>query len=108
MSIARTRAPSEGATLLPEVLAFTSSLLPDLALLRADLGGSLAHLRMLAETGLVSREDAKRIHEGLVAIWNEARAGKLQLPPEEDVHMAVEAELFARIGEAAGRLHTAR
>jgi len=108
MSIARTRATSEGATLLPEVLAFTSSLLPDLALLRADLVGSLAHLRMLAETGLVSREDAKRIHEGLVAIWNEARAGKLQLPPEEDVHMAVEAELFARIGEAAGRLHTAR
>jgi len=108
MSIARTHATSDGATLLPEVLAFTSSLSQDLALLRADLVGSMAHLRMLAETGLVSREDARRIHEGLVALWEEARTGALRLPAEEDVHMAVEAELSARIGEVAGRLHTAR
>lgn len=108
MSIARTEAASSGKSLLPEILEFTTSLAQDRMLLREDLVGSLAHLRMLAETGLVSREDARKIHDGLVALWEEAKAGTLRLPPEEDVHMAVEAELSARLGEVAGRLHTAR
>src|SRR5690606_22619928 len=108
VSIARTEAASSGKSLLPEILEFTTSLAQDRMLLREDLVGSLAHLRMLAETGLVSREDARKIHDGLVALWEEAKAGTLRLPPEEDVHMAVEAELSARLGEVAGRLHTAR
>ncbi|HLV60623.1 MAG TPA: argininosuccinate lyase [Fredinandcohnia sp.] len=108
MAIARTEAASGGKALLDEILAFSSSLALDRSLIREDLVGSLAHLRMLVECGLVPRDDARRLHAGLVELFEEAVQGRLELPPEEDVHMAVEAELFRRVGEAAGRLHTAR
>src|SRR5262249_52573405 len=92
----------------PEVLAFSSSLSLDRALLREDLVGSLAHLSMLARQKLMPAADARTLHQTLVAFWEEASSSKLQLPDEEDVHMAVEAELARRAGEPAGRLHTAR
>src|SRR5262245_52643896 len=98
MTIARTAAAGE-ASLLPEVLAFSSSLSLDRALLREDLIGSLAHLSMLAHQGLVPSADAQTLHKALVAMWEEALAGKLELPDdEEDVHMAVESELGRRAG----------
>ena len=54
-------AASGGAQLLPEVLAFSSSLPLDRQLLREDVIGSLAHLIMLSRTGIVPREAASRI-----------------------------------------------
>ncbi|MCL2011225.1 MAG: argininosuccinate lyase [Cystobacterineae bacterium] len=107
MAIAKTEA-SGGHQLLPEVLAFSSSLALDKALLLEDIVGSLAHVLMLAKQGIVPKEVAHSIREGLVSICEEARAGSLKLPEEEDIHMAVEAELSARIGAPAARLHTAR
>lgn len=105
--LAKTEA--SGATgLLPEVLAFSSSLELDRALLREDLVGSLAHLMMLSRCGIIPRDDAAKIHGGLVSLWKEAAEGKLELPAEEDVHMAVEAELTKRLGAPAGLLHSAR
>ena len=107
MTIARTAATAAGSGgLHPEVLAFSSSLSLDRALWREDLLGSLAHLSMLAKVGLMPAADAKALHQGLVALWSE---DPKRLPEdEEDVHMAVEAELSRRVGEPAGRLHTAR
>ena len=107
MTIARTAATAAGSGgLHPDVLAFSSSLSLDRALWREDLIGSLAHLSMLAKVGLMPAADAKALHAGLVALWSEDPA---KLPEdEEDVHMAVEAELARRVGEPAGRLHTAR
>ncbi len=105
--IAKTEA-SGGSRLLPEVLAFSSSLELDKKLLREDLLGSLAHLTMLSRCRLVPKIAAEKLRGGLVALWNEANAGTLKLPEEEDVHMAVEAELSKRLGEVAGLLHTAR
>lgn len=98
-----------GATgLLPEVLAFSSSLALDRQLLREDLVGSLAHLTMLSRCGIVPRADAALIRERLVDLWEQADQGRLALPDEEDVHMAVEAHLTRALGETAGLLHTAR
>jgi len=94
--------------LLPEVLAFTSSLSQDRALLAEDLVGSLAHLHMLARCGIVARDDALKIHGALVDLWTRAAADLWSPQGEEDVHMAVEAELTRALGEVAGRLHTAR
>jgi argininosuccinate lyase len=105
--IAKTDAAG-GPGLLPEILEFTSSLALDRALLREDLLGSLAHLLMLARQGLVSPEGGRALREGLVALWEAHGRGELNLPQEEDIHMAVEAALAARLGEVAGRLHTAR
>lgn len=107
MTIAKTAA-SGGTGLHPEVLAFTSSLSLDKALLHEDLVGSLAHLTMLSRTRLIPSQDARALREQLVAIWKASQAGTLVLADEEDVHMAVEAELTRVLGERAGLLHTAR
>lgn len=105
--IAKTEA-SGGAGLLPEVLAFSSSLALDRQLLREDLLGSLAHLAMLSRTRIIPREPAAALQQALASLWEEAAAGALVLPDEEDVHMAVEAILAERLGETAGLLHSAR
>lgn len=93
---------------MPEVLAFSSSLALDKALLLEDIVGSMAHVLMLAHQGIVPKEVARSIRDGLASVYEEVQAGRLQLPDEEDVHMAVEAELSTRIGAPAARLHTAR
>jgi len=105
--IAKTDAAG-GPGLLPEVLAFSSSLEQDRALLREDLVGSLAHLAMLSRQGIVPAEAARAIHDGLVGLWHDAESGAFVPAGEEDVHMAVEAELTRRLGDVAGFLHTGR
>jgi argininosuccinate lyase len=105
--IAKTDAAG-GPGLLPEVLAFSSSLEQDRALLREDLVGSMAHLAMLSRQGIVPAEAARSIHDGLVALWRDAESGAFVPAGEEDVHMAVEAELTRRLGDVAGYLHTGR
>lgn len=107
MTLAKTEA-SGGPGLLPEVMAFSSSLALDKQLLREDLVGSLAHVTMLGRTGVIPVADARAIKAGLVAIWERAAAGALALPDEEDVHMAVEVELNRTIGGPAALLHSAR
>lgn len=74
-----------------------------------DIAGSKAHCRMLAETGIISREDADKIVAGLDAVLAEIEAGNFDFKRElEDIHMNVEARLAELIGVVAGRLHTAR
>jgi argininosuccinate lyase len=107
MALAKTEA-SGGSGLLPEVLAFSSSLALDKQLLREDLVGSLAHVTMLGRTGVIPKADAQAIRDGLIALWKRADAGTLELPDEEDVHMAVEVELNNTIGAPAALLHSAR
>ena len=74
-----------------------------------DIAGSKAHCRMLAETGIISREDADKIVAGLDAVLAEIESGKFEFRRDlEDIHMNVESRLADLIGAAAGRLHTAR
>jgi argininosuccinate lyase len=106
--IAKTSAGG-GPLLDAEVLAFSSSLAQDQLLLREDLLGSLAHLTMLARQRIIPLESAKALHQALVQLWQDAQAGAWRpADGEEDVHMAVEAELTRRLGAEAGHLHTAR
>jgi argininosuccinate lyase len=88
---------------------FGSSLASDLRMLDEDVEGSLAHLAVLAEAGLISDEEADRLSEGLVRVREEILSGAWVPGDEhEDVHMAVEARLTEIVGEAGGKLHTAR
>jgi argininosuccinate lyase len=81
----------------------------DKRLWREDIAASLAHVAMLETQGIVSEADASAIAEGLERIEDEyARGGLHEDPALEDIHMHVEARLAELIGEAAGRLHTAR
>ena len=74
-----------------------------------DVEGSRAHAAMLAATGIVSDTDAEAIRKGLLTILSEIEGGAFRFDPAlEDVHMNVEARLREVVGEAAGRLHTAR
>ena len=93
----------------PNLHRFTSSLPFDRRLVRHDLVGSLAHARMLRETGVLSSDDAGPILSGLSLLLTEVEEGRLEVDgDDEDVHSWIERELFRRIGEPAGRLHTAR
>ncbi|NDA46282.1 MAG: argininosuccinate lyase [Alphaproteobacteria bacterium] len=74
-----------------------------------DIKGSLAHVSMLAETGIVSKETAKSIEQGLTQILAEIESGTFTFSRAlEDIHMNVEGRLAEIVGPEAGRLHTAR
>src|SRR5579884_2157643 len=89
--------------------AFGASLPFDVRLYAEDVLGSLAHCRMLARQGILPLAAAQRIVAGLGAVCQELAAGEVALDPAwEDVHTLVEGRLAARIGDDAGRLHTAR
>jgi argininosuccinate lyase len=92
----------------PEIAAFTTSLPFDRRLYRADILGSIAHATMLGRCGIIPAGDAEQIVRGLGEILDELDAGVLRIGGAEDIHTFVEATLRTRIGEAAGRLHTAR
>lgn len=86
-----------------------NSLVFDGRLWRQDIQGSLAHARMLGDTGIIPAEDATVIITGLESLYSDLQAGDAVLPPDaEDVHTAVEGLLRERIGPVAGKLHTAR
>ncbi len=111
----------EGSATDPLAARFVESLSYDTRLYAADIRGSLAHARMLASTGLITREDYTAIERGLSEITREierspagpnavgvagAWAGwKVEL---EDVHMCIEAALVEKIGDAGRKLHTGR
>ena len=74
-----------------------------------DIAVSKAHAAMLVEQNIISAEDGARISDGLDQILGEIEAGDFEFKTElEDIHMNVEARLTEIVGEAAGRLHTAR
>src|SRR5436309_9052517 len=86
-------------------LRYTTSLPVDRRLFKWDVLGSIAHARMLGRQAIIPVSDAAALVDGL--------AGLLREPPPldgafEDIHSLVEATLADRIGEPAGRLHTAR
>ena len=87
-------------------LAYTSSLPVDRRLFEWDVLGSIAHARMLGRQAIIPHQDALAIVDGLANMLNDPPP--LDAAGYEDVHSLVEATLRDRIGEPAGRLHTAR
>ena len=88
---------------------FNSSIQFDCRLYREDIEGSIAHARMLADCGIISREDQESIKAGLEGILADIEAENIAFTADnEDIHMNVEALLTERIGDAGKRLHTAR
>ncbi len=89
--------------------AINTSLDVDKRLAAEDVQGSLAHAEMLGVQGIVPTAAVTSIIDGLNKIQDELAAGSFPFRPEiEDIHMNVEARLAELIGDAAGRLHTAR
>jgi argininosuccinate lyase len=91
------------------VQAFTESISYDQRLYRQDIQGSVAHVTMLAEAGILSKPDRDKIIKGLREIEKEIEKGLFKFDPAlEDIHMNIEAALIERIGEVGAKLHTAR
>ncbi|MEE3327329.1 MAG: argininosuccinate lyase [Myxococcota bacterium] len=98
----------DGAT-DPTVERFSASVHFDRALAQYDIRGSIAHARMLAETGLIPRTDADALVAGLESIGSQIEREEFVFDPAlEDIHMNIEARLHEEIGPVAGRLHTGR
>jgi argininosuccinate lyase len=74
-----------------------------------DIAQSRAHARMLAAQGIISEDDRDALLRGLDEVESElARGHFVFTDDDEDIHMAIERHLTELIGEAGGRLHTAR
>jgi argininosuccinate lyase len=85
---------------------FGQSIESDLRFWREDVEGSIAHARMLGQTGILPLDEADRLIAGLEQIILE---GPERLPRDvEDIHTAVEVRLGVIVGDIAGKLHTAR
>jgi argininosuccinate lyase len=81
----------------------------DKRLWRQDIRGSKAHADMLGATGILSKADVALIQKGLDQVASEIESGVFTFSRAlEDIHMNIESRLKEIIGEAAGRLHTAR
>ncbi|GAI25279.1 unnamed protein product, partial [marine sediment metagenome] len=88
---------------------FVESLSIGKRLYKYDIVGSIAHAQMLAEQKLISKEEFRAIKEGLIEISEEIAAGRFKFEKKyEDIHMAIEAALVAKIGEPGKKLHTGR
>ena len=88
---------------------FGASISFDHQLAKFDLMGSLAHVQMLGQTGILSLEEAEQIQDGLKALLRDLEAGELHFDiANEDIHMNMEVLLTEKIGPLAGKLHTAR
>ena len=88
---------------------FGASLPVDKQLYKQDIAGSKAHARMLGVQGVIGQEDVQAIVDGLDRIERRIDEGDFVFDiNDEDIHMAIEKQLIADIGEAGARLHTGR
>ena len=90
-------------------LDFNASISYDCRMYREDIAGSIAHAKMLAAHGIISKEDQEKITKGLQKIKKDIDDGDFNFSIElEDIHMNIEKQLTNDIGDAGARLHTAR
>lgn len=88
---------------------FTSSLHLDKRLWAADIKASVAHARMLGQQGILSSAESQQIITALLEIYEGFQSQQISVDPSsEDIHSDIENKLFQKIGNIAGKLHTAR
>lgn len=92
-----------------EVNDFNSSIDIDKVMYKEDIEGSIAHVTMISNCGIISLEEGKTIIAGLKSILNKIENGELSFTSDnEDIHMNIETLLIKEIGEVGKKLHTAR
>ena len=92
-----------------ELEEFWNSIRFDWRLAEVDIAGSIAHARMLGECGIISKEDSASLIKGLQNVLTDVKSNKIEFNlADEDIHMNIERILHERVGQVAGKLHTAR
>ena len=88
---------------------FNSSIHFDSRMYAEDIKGSMAHAAMLGAQGIIEKEEADRLIDGLSGILSDLSSGALAFDMgAEDIHMFVEQVLTERLGDLGKKLHTAR
>ncbi|MBO9570657.1 MAG: argininosuccinate lyase [Chitinophagaceae bacterium] len=81
----------------------------DILLAEHDVTGTIAHVAMLKQSGLMEGEEAEQALKGLKDILAEIKKGEFTIEPGiEDIHSQVELLLTRRIGEAGKKIHSGR
>jgi len=92
-----------------EMKEFTSSFSFDKKLAVYDIIGSIAHAKMLGKCNIISHEESQKIVTALEVILKDVQKNGWSISEEvEDIHTWVENHLKEKIGDIAGKLHTAR
>ncbi|HCX62876.1 MAG TPA: argininosuccinate lyase [Clostridiales bacterium] len=88
---------------------FNASIFFDKRLYECDIEGSIAHITMLCEQGIVTADEKNKIISELNNIKEEVKRGEIEFSVyDEDIHMAIEGILIKRLGDTGKKLHTAR
>ena len=91
------------------VKQFNASIGFDQRMYNEDIDGSIAHVTMLGEQGIVSMEEKDQIIAGLERIREKIASGEIVFSVnDEDIHMGIESQLIQEIGDVGKKLHTAR
>ena len=81
----------------------------DLLLAKHDVEGSIAHVTMLGEVGLMTKEEANRAVDALKEIAKEIAGSRFTIDETvEDVHSQIEFLLTQRIGDIGKKIHSGR
>src|SRR5215216_7654241 len=81
----------------------------DLLLAKYDVQGSIAHVTMLGEVGLMSKEESAKAVAALKQIGTEIDDSRFTIDDNvEDVHSQVELLLTQRIGDIGKKIHSGR
>ncbi|MCR5278075.1 MAG: argininosuccinate lyase [Lachnospiraceae bacterium] len=92
-----------------KVFEFNASIGFDKRLFEADVTGSVAHANMLCKVGILTKEEATAIIDGLMSVRDDVIDGKLSIDESfEDIHSFNEAKLIEKIGDTGKKLHTGR
>jgi argininosuccinate lyase len=92
-----------------DMRAYNDSFRFDRRLYDADITGSIAWAGALADSELISPDEARHLVEGLEQVRAEFAGGTfVAIESDEDIHTAVERRLRELVGEVALKLHTGR
>ena len=93
----------------PVFRRLNASIVFDRRLAPQDVEQSRAHVRMLAEGGVLTEDEAAELLSGLDEVSRELESGSFRFEEgDEDIHMAIERRLTEIAGPVGGKLHTAR
>ena len=95
--------PAESAALLSRSVHFDWVLAP------YDIRVNIAHVKGLAEAGILSQQESDKILIALIALGEEIEAGSFKpVAADEDVHSAIERGLTSKLGDLGGAFRAGR
>lgn len=95
----------------PAIIEFTAGRdrETDLALTKWDIVGSMAHVIMLHDVGLISKDERNDLVKGLHSLFILDESGKLKIEQDvEDIHSQIEKEMSSILGTTGKKIHTGR